>query len=403
MAARASRQASQKASPQAARPASGPTGFTFRPASWRVRPCLPSLRDPAVTSSPSSAQPKLWFAYAGDIDTPTGGYGYDRKIIAGLRDLGWSVELLPLGDDYPFPAGPVLEEAVRRLSGLPNGARVVVDGLAYARLAAAAGRLAARLDLTALVHHPLCLEHGLTPAEADLLKTEEGEALAHAARVIVTSPATAELVTTLFGIAPERIGVVEPGTDPATPAAGSGGPGVSLLSVGSVLPRKGHDLVIEALARLDRRDWTLTIAGGLRDTACAEALRAQIAARGLTDQVRVAGAMDSATLEAAYARADLFVLASRYEGFGMAFAEALAHGLPVIGSGGDAVRKTFSLGGALYIEPDDVESLAAALNHLLSDPAARSALRNDALAAAKLLPDWSGAAQSFADYVISRR
>ncbi|MCY1707058.1 glycosyltransferase family 4 protein [Pannonibacter sp. SL95] len=350
------------------------------------------------STSPASAL-ELCFAYAGDINTPTGGYGYDRRIIAGLEALGWRVDLLPLGDTYPFPPQDVLDTAYDRLAALAPATRVVVDGLAYARLGARAAELGRHLQLTALVHHPLCLEHGLSADEAALLKSEEGAALAHAQKVIVTSPATAVLVQDLFAMPVGRIGVVEPGTDPAPAARGSGGPGVALISVGSVLPRKGHDLVVAALARLTDLDWSLRIIGGLRDADCVTSIRRQIEDLGLSNRIELVGALDSAALEHAYAAADAIVLASRYEGFGMAFAEALAHGLPVVGSGGAAVQKTFALGGALYVEPDDLDGLTDALDKVISDASLRQSLKQGALQAAAQLADWHAAAKLFSTYV----
>lgn len=351
------------------------------------------------STNPASAL-ELCFAYAGDINTPTGGYGYDRRIIAGLKALGWRVDLMPLGDGFPFPSQDILDTAFDRLASLPDQTCVVVDGLAYARLGAGAAELARRLHLIALVHHPLCLEHGLSADEAALLKSEEGAALAHAHKVIVTSPATATLVQDLFAVSEKRIGVVEPGTDAAPASKGSDGPGVALISVGSVLPRKGHDLVVAALARLTDLDWSLRIIGGLRDADCAAGVRRQIEDAGLSNRIELAGALDSAALEHEYAAADAFVLASRYEGFGMAFAEALAHGLPVVGSGGAAVEKTFALGGALYVEPDDLDELTDALRRVISDADLRKALKQEALQAADRLPNWTAAAHLFANYVI---
>lgn len=345
---------------------------------------------------------ELCFAYAGDIDTPTGGYGYDRRIIAGLRQLGWQVTLLPLGEGFPFPDAATLAQAIATLEALPHAMPVIVDGLAYACLGAEAARLGKHLRLIALVHHPLCLEHGLTADEAAQLQRSEAAALAAADGIIVTSPATARLVSELFALPLEGLGIAEPGTDPVPSSRGSGGPGVALISVGSVLPRKGHDLLVGALSRLQDLDWTLRIIGGLRDSQCVTTLQADIDAAGLCGRIVLTGAMEAGELARAFESADVFVLASRYEGYGMAFAEALAYGLPVIGSGGEAVRRTFERGGAIYVEPDDLDGLTCALRDLIGDAERREALRLDAVRASTTLPQWFDASRIVESYVLER-
>ncbi|MEH0071193.1 glycosyltransferase family 4 protein [Pannonibacter sp. Pt2-lr] len=350
-----------------------------------------------MKSEASAPKAPVVFAFPGDLDTPTGGYGYDRRIIAGLRELGRDVKLLELGYGFPFPEQEVLSNAERALEALPDGTLLVVDGLAYALLGAAAARLAPRLTLVCLLHHPLCLESGLDPQTASQLEAAERDALRHAHEVIVTSHATAERVRVLFAVPSAHLHVVEPGTDRAPQAMGSGGPVLRLLAVGSIVPRKGYDVLVEALAGLTQFDWQLEVAGGILDEACHAAILQQIAAYGLEQRITLHGALSSTVLEAAYAAADLFVLASRYEGFGMAFTEALARGLPVIGSGGPAVERSLSGGGGIYVLPGSVEDLREALRRLMTGSALRQQLAAEARAAAERMPDWTEAARQFSD------
>ncbi|TYC49285.1 glycosyltransferase family 4 protein [Rhodobacterales bacterium] len=341
----------------------------------------------------------LYFAYPGDLETPTGGYGYDRRILAGLRDLGLEVTPIPLGDGFPSPDDGTLRAAGQTLAGLPADSIVVIDGLAFGAMDEIAAELDGHLKLVALVHHPLCLENGLTAETARKLQDSERRALSAVAHVIVTSPATAGQVTELFDIPAEWIDVVLPGTDlPAATVSRSGNETLRLLSVGTIVPRKGYDLLIKALTALEHLPWHLDIAGGL-DAApdCYRDLKMQIESAGLQERVVFHGAVEQAKLQGLYDRADIFVLASRYEGYGMAYTEALANGLPVIGSGGGAVRETLPDGAAIYCPPEDERALQSALELLLNSPQERQRLGHEARQAAERLPRWSDSARQFAN------
>ena len=200
------------------------------------------------------------FLVPGDLGTRTGGYAYDRRIIDGLRAAHWQVEVQSLGPGYPAPDAAAEAMARRVVEGLADDTLVVVDGLAFGVLAELAAAHAQRLRWVALVHHPLSLETGLAPERQRALFDSERRALASARGVIVTSRATARALAA-FDVDAARIAVVEPGTDPAALAQGSGPAGPVLLCVATVTPRKGHALLVEALAGLRDRPWTLHCAG----------------------------------------------------------------------------------------------------------------------------------------------
>jgi glycosyltransferase involved in cell wall biosynthesis len=338
-------------------------------------------------------------AIPGDLEAPTGGYAYARRVIAELRALGRDVQVAALGDDFPSPAEPVRREALARLTALAaSSATLVVDGLALGVLPELAGL--ARGRYIALVHHPLALETGLDAAAAARLRASERTALTGAAHVITTSATTARLIASDYGVAAARISVVRPGTDRAPFSTGSGGV-PALLSVGSLVPRKGHDVVIAAIRHLGDIPCRLTIAGDCRrDAATASAIAEQISHMGLGDRVSLAGTVAPAELERLYAGADLFVLASRHEGYGMACVEAIAHGLPVIATAAGAIPEAVGDAGVL-VKPDDCAGLAAALRPLLVDAGAREALAARARAAAAHLPRWGDAGRAFAGVVES--
>ena len=337
------------------------------------------------------------FAVPGDLATPTGGYGYDRRMMAELGDLGWQIDHLDLGEGFPWPDEATRADARTRLSAVPAGRPIVIDGLALGVLPEAALRLAGRNPLLALVHHPLALEWGLSAAQADTLRRSERAALATVKSVVVTSPATARLVACDYGVPAERIMVARPGSDPVPLAQGSQDGVVRLLSVGAVVPRKGFDVLIAALATLTDLPWRLTIAGDrTRDRDAAARLDTDIARYALGVRIAALGAVSPERLAALYAAADLFVLASRFEGYGMAYAEATAHGLPVIGSDAGAIPDTVPPDAGLLVASGDIEALAEALRRVIGDAGLRRRLADAARAAAPQLPTWRQSAEIFA-------
>jgi glycosyltransferase involved in cell wall biosynthesis len=326
------------------------------------------------------------FAIPGDLDTPTGGYLYDRRVLALLQEAGFPIRHLALPGGYPAPSADDLAETARLVAAMPADAVLLIDGLAYGAMPEALIRGFGRA-IVALVHHPLGLESGSSPERQAALIVSETRALALARHVIVTSPLTARVLASDFGVAPERITVAEPGTEPALRARGTGEP-VQILAVGAVSPRKGYEVLVAALATLKDLPWQATIVGALdRNPDAVAALRHAIAGAGLADRIALAGAVAEAAREEYYRRADLFVSASLYEGYGMGLAEAMARGLPLVASTGGAADETASA-GALKVPPGDVAALARALRQAIADRELRARLAQDSWAAGQRLPRW---------------
>ena len=342
-------------------------------------------------------EPHLAFAVPGDLATPTGGYAYDRRIIQELRQLGLRVDVADLGDDFPFPSSAQRAAALAVLSAVPANSPIVLDGLAFGALPEA-GALRCRTPLIALVHQPLALDPGFDTKQADIFRETERAALAAAARVIVTSEATARIVMADYDVPSRRISVVRPGNDPVPPALGSNDGVVRLLSVGSVVPVKGYDVLIAALATLTDMPWRLTIAGDrTRNPAAAAQLDAGIEAYGLGDRIATLGAVPPERIDELFLASDVFVLASRFESYGMALSEAIAHGLPIVSTITGAIPQTVSAGTGLLVPPDDVAALAQALRCLIGAPDERRRLAMNARAAAARLPTWRDSARLFVD------
>jgi glycosyltransferase involved in cell wall biosynthesis len=337
------------------------------------------------------------FAVPGDLATPTGGYAYDRRMVAELGAMKWRVEVVDLGAYFPRPTPAEREEAVTRLVGLPREQPIVIDGLAFGVLPDVAVQMGLSHKLIALVHHPLALESGLSVLEAESFRQSERAALGGTRGVIATSHATRRLLVSDYGVPIDRITVAPPGTDHAPPARGSSDDIVRLLAVGSLVPRKGYDVLIAALSAVTDLPWQLTIAGdATRDRDHAARIESAITRFGLADRITLAGAVSHRRLDELYSAADLFVLASRFEGYGMAYADAIARGLPVIGTTAGAIPDTVPKGTGVLVPPDDPVALTRALRTLIMYPEGRRKLSLAALEAAGKLPTWEQSAKIFA-------
>jgi len=343
----------------------------------------------------SSQMGRVAFAVPGNLATPTGGYRYDRRIIQELRRLRWQVDVLNLGEGFPFPSVAQRAIALAILSAVPHGCPIILDGLAFGALPEA-GALRFRTPLVALVHLPLALDPGIDITQAELFRDSERAALNTAARVVTTSEATGRLLVSDYGVPIQRIRVARPGNDPVPQASGSTDGIVRLLSIGSIVPGKGYDVLIAAMARIADLPWRLIIAGDrTRSPEVATRLDNDIEAYGLAERVTVLGAVLPERVMELYRTSDIFVFASRYESYGMALAEAIAHGLPVVSTRVGAISDTLFAGACLLVPPDDVAALARALRRLISDQGERQRFAANARAAAAHLPRWSESARLF--------
>jgi glycosyltransferase involved in cell wall biosynthesis len=342
------------------------------------------------------------FLVPGRLETRTGGFEYDRRMIAGLREQGWPVDVQELDGAFPHPRLAALDQAARVLAAIPDGTIVLIDGLALGSLPAQVEHEASRLKIVALVHLPLAAEIGLDRETARRLEASEHRALAAAKLIVVTGRSTVHALAK-YDVARDRIAVVEPGTDRAPLSRGSAGAALQLLSVAAITAGKGHEILFTALHANSSRDWLLTCAGSLdRDPATVARLRAQLRAGGLQDRISLAGELDGEALEACYSRADIFVLATQHETYGMAVAEALAHGLPIVSTTTGAIPELVGASGngeppaGLLVPPGDVAAMTAALSTVLGDMRQRARLAEGARRMRERLPTWKEAADKMA-------
>jgi len=346
--------------------------------------------------SPASGAPQLNLVAPGSLDRPTGGDRYDARMVAGLRDRGWLVSVHGLEGDFPRWDGGARKALDSVLGEVRDGSRVLVDGLILGGLPDPVQGHADRLRILALVHHPLADETGLDEATREQLVRAERRALQAARGVVVTSRHTARRVEDLFGVSGDRIRVAIPGTDPAPPAEGPTGEEVpTLLCVGSVIRRKGHDVLVAALERLPELPWRLVCVGSLTaDPNYADDVQRSARDAGLADRIHFSGTLSDERLERMFHSSSLFVLPSHYEGYGMSLAEAMVRGLPIVSTTGGAIPETVPPDAGILVTPGNSRALASALETLLGPEGAdrRNALARACRARGRQLPTWDEAA-----------
>ena len=347
---------------------------------------------------------RLHVVVPGSLEQRTGGYMYDARMVRGLCELGWQVEVHNLVGAFPDADADARRSLTSTLAGIPAGARVVIDGLAMGGLPEPVWAEHARLRILALVHHPLADETGLDEGRRARFVTLERNALAGCAGVLVTSEFTACRLEA-FGVEPTCVRAVRPGTDRARPALGPGSDAApALLCVASLIPRKGQHLLVHALSRLRDLPWTCVCAGSFDLVPdYAVMVRELTQETGLGERVQFPGECEPDHLDDLYDHASLFVLPSQYEGYGMALADALARGLPVVSTTGGAIPYTVPGDASVLVPPGDDAALGEALRCLLADGTGAGRRAESARAArrhAEELPDWAQATQAFADALL---
>jgi glycosyltransferase involved in cell wall biosynthesis len=328
---------------------------------------------------------RVWFvrpAAVGDPARPSGGNTYDLRVGDALAGLGRAVVPVDVDAQHLGPA----------LAQVPDGETVLLDGLVACSRPGALERETDRLRLVVLVHLPAADETGLAAAGA---AEAEQRTLHVAAAVVATSEATGRRLVEQHGLDPARVHVAPPGVDPA-PLSEPWPTGTRLACVAAVTPRKGHDVLVDALQRLRGLDWTCVCAGSL-DVAPAHAgaVREAVAVAGLAGRIAFPGPLVGPGLDALYGAADLLVLPSRREPYGMVVTEALARGVPVLASAVDGVPQALGAAGAgMLVPPGDAAELAAALRRWLTEPALRERLRAAAADRRRQLPEWADTARA---------
>jgi glycosyltransferase involved in cell wall biosynthesis len=337
------------------------------------------------------------FAIPGDIDAPTGGYAYARRMLRHLPEHGVTAHHIALPGSFPDPTEQDLEVTKHLLAQIDPATPILFDGLAFGAIPAEI-LAAIASPVVALVHHALALETGLTSQQRRYFQASERLALQHAAAVIASSPLTARTLVRDYAVNPDLLSIAEPGTVPALRAIGTGRP-FTMLAVGALIPRKGYPVLIDALevlaTQLDAApdDWHLTIVGATgHSPEEANLVRERILQSGLRRNITIAGEVSARELSRLYVHADLFVMPSLYEGYGMVLAEAMARGLPIVSTTGGAAAETVPDDAALKVPPGDAAALADAIRIAMIDDDRRKAIADASWEAGRRLPDWPDSA-----------
>lgn len=350
----------------------------------------------------------LHFIVPGDPNQNTGGYRYVRKLVEALNQAGTTAEVTGLPGRFPKPDDIATHGMDSLLSQFADDSWVILDGLAMSAMPSILEKHAQRLRLVALIHHPLADEIGLSPSEQDWFFERERKALGIVRDIFTTSAFTASRLAD-YGVAAGRIQTAEPGVESPAGNALQGDIELSgkkhnvqaakaphILCVAHLSPRKAQDHLVDALAGLKDLEWRCTLAGsGERDPVYASNVRQQIHQSGLVDRIDLVGEVVEHQLASLYREADLFVLPSLYEGYGMVIDEALAARLPVISSDGGALKHTGNRPGVLLYRAGDIEAIQASLRTWLGDSAALEHARELASAESRNIRSWADTASLF--------
>jgi glycosyltransferase involved in cell wall biosynthesis len=335
-----------------------------------------------------------------DPGRPSGGNTYDRRVCQGLAALGWSMHEHAVRGFWHRPDEKSFAALAEVVGRIPDDALVLIDGLVASRAPEVLVPQAGHLRLVVLVHTPL--GHRPPDDEAHDARSREGAVLSAAAAVITTSGWTRDRLLELYPLSPDRVHVAEAGVEAADLATGTASGG-NFLCVAAVTFDKGYDVLVEALAAISDLPWNCVCVGRLdRDPAFARAVRRRALDRGLDGRVQFAGPRTGAELDRSYGAADLMVLASRGETYGMVITEALARGLPVVAAEVGGLTEALGHGAAgarpgLLVAPGDASALEAALRAWLGDAELRGRLRQAARERRETLPGWPATASIIAE------
>lgn len=340
------------------------------------------------------------FSVPGKLNQLTGGYIFDRRVVESFKERGSVVHIAELPGTFPQVNAEAIDAATELVDSLRQEQVLVIDGLA---LPAFASLLPLQGGIRAIgfIHHPLFLETGLSKELVSYFYKLESTLWPLLDGLICASPSTARTVIQ-SGVSSYKVQVVSPGVDiPVSPLTQKITSTLSphelrLLCVATISARKGHIYLVQALAQLRHHAWTLDCYGSLeRDPDTVRKLTAVIAQHDLTDRIKLHGEISPQQLSNAWEQADIFILPSLHEGYGMVLTEAIAYGLPVVSTLAGAIPETVPKSASILVEPSNAQALASALDELMLDGAKLESLKKAAIHERSSLVTWPKAIESW--------
>jgi glycosyltransferase involved in cell wall biosynthesis len=338
------------------------------------------------------------FLTMGDIHSLTGGYLYNMNIMEGLEQNGYSVNII--GTDWPWDNKPELEKISRfHFEKLVAGSCILIDSLVLSLLRREVQEFSDKLIFVGMIHLPA--SYSISSDGYGKLSGEELLALHQMRQVIVTGQFTFDLLCNA-GLNPAGIRVVEPGTDQFPQKTHYKPVPSELLCIANYSPIKAQDILIRSLNRITDRDWTLHLYGDKdRDKEYSAMVNSLIKEFHLKKRVIMHGIAGRDEITAIFLDADLFVMPSLFESYGMALTESLAHGIPVVTTRTGNIPVTVPAGMGIFVEPGNEQQLADAIRSLLDDPAKYTSLCADASQYHLRARSWEQAVTEF-EMIISK-
>jgi len=349
---------------------------------------------------------KLLFVVYGSLEQISGGYLYDRMVIDYLEDHGVRVELLRL-PPCPYPLCPLQNfRAVLRRAFMTAGTYdcILIDELTHPSVFLAVSRRAAAVPVVVLLHHLKARER-IGTLQRVFVRAMEARLLGGVDAVIVNSRTTKDTIRHLVR-ADTAVYVCPPGSDtfagmpaplardPQIAPESSDPDPVRLLVTGNLIPRKGHDLLMRMLGSLTDLHWELRVVGGIVDRRFKRRVDRLARRAGVRERVRYTGVLAGKALYREYLEADVFVFPSRYEGFGIALAEAVRAGLPFVAFASGAVPEVTG-GRGLFAEPGDLRFFQDKLRRLIEDAEYRDHYARLSARLSEILPTWRQTGEAF--------
>ena len=337
----------------------------------------------------------IHFLIPEDINLLKGNYVYNKRIAEGLKAIGHQVIIQQLPDDFPFPSDTSLQQCRQIMGAIPQAEPVIIDNLVFGVIPDILKDFYLQKPIVALVHITLSADPNLTAYQREMVLSLEKKAQKYAKKFIVSSSYTANLLTAA-GIEKNQINVIIPGVDNYPQKKIYPGKPSKLLSIANFTRNKGYMTLMKALTALKNKDWELHCYGNLNfDKEYVDELQMIIRRNGLKEKVWLHGPVSGKELSDVYLNADLFIHASNFETYGMAVAEALAHGIPVITSTGGGICETVPVKMGQFFNPGDVYVLQTIIEELLENPQLYKTLYTEASTYHNQVHTWQKSLESF--------